>query len=33
MLSTSMFQEVFTDMVEYVVERVQSNYALQVGTQ
>ena len=27
-----MFQEVFTDTVEYVVERVQSNYALQVHT-
>ena len=31
MLSIPMFQEIFAEMVEYVVERVQSNYALQVN--
>ncbi len=30
MLQTDIFKEIFSDTIEYLVERVQSNYALQV---
>lgn len=31
MLSTPIFKEIFSEMIEYLVERVQNNYALQVS--
>ncbi len=30
MMSMTMFKEVFTELVEYLVERIQNNYALQI---
>ena len=30
MMSMSMFKEIFTELIDYLVERIQSNYALQI---
>ena len=30
MMGMTMFKEVFTEMIEYLVERIQTNYALQL---
>ena len=30
MLATPIFKEIFSEVIEYLVERVQNNYALQV---
>ena len=31
MLATPIFKEIFSEVIEYLVERVQNNYALQVS--
>ena len=30
MMNMTMFKEIFTEMIEHLVERIQSNYALQI---
>jgi transformation/transcription domain-associated protein len=30
MMGMTMFKEVFTEMIDYLVERIQTNYALQL---